>query len=222
MAVVIPALDEAERLPALLASLADDGWGAVVVADGGSTDATVAVAVAATARPVALVRSARGRGRQMNAGAAAAGCVEALVFLHADTRLPPDAAALIPRAFADPNVAGVAFRLGFDRRHPLLDLYAACSRLDSGWTTFGDQAFVVRRSAFQAVGGFPELPLLEDVEMRRRLRRIGRFIKLDAQVTTSARRFEAEGLVRRQLKNGLILALHAVGVSPHRLARLYR
>ena len=220
MAVVIPALDEAKRLPALLASLADGGWGALVVADGGSTDTTVAVAEAAPG--VALVRSARGRGRQMNAGAAGAGCVEAIVFLHADTRLPPDAAAHIARAFADPKVAGAAFRLGFDRRHLLLDLYAACSRFDSGWTTFGDQAFVVRRTAFDAVCGFPELPLLEDVVMRRRLRRVGRFVKLGAQVTTSARRFEAEGLARRQLKNGLILALHALGVSPHRLARLYR
>ena len=220
IAVVIPTLNEAARLPPLLASLAVGGWGAVVVADGGSVDATAAVAMAA--RGVALVRAERGRGRQMNAGAEAAGCVEVFLFLHADTQLPANAAAVIARAFTDPAVVGSAFRLAFDRRDPLLDLYAACSRFEFGWTTFGDQAFAIRRSAFETVGGFPEQPLLEDLEMRRRLRRLGRFVKLDAAVTTSARRFEAEGLVRRQLKNGVILTLHALGASPESLVRLYR
>ena len=220
IAVVVPVLNEAERLPALLGHLAHQGFGAVVIVDGGSSDSGAEIAQAR--QGVRLVRAARGRGVQMNAGAAAAPEATGLLFLHADTRLPPGAAALVAEALSAPSTAGGAFRLRFDRRHPLLDLYAACSRLDSGWTTFGDQALFMRRSTFEAVGGFPALPLLEDVEMRRRLKRQGRFVKLPFAVTTSARRFEAEGLWRRQLKNGLILLLHAVGVGPERLARLYR
>lgn len=218
--MVIPTLNEAARLPALLAALGVGGWGAVVVADGGSTDGTTEIA--AGWPDVALRRSASGRGRQMNAGVEATAKADALLFLHADTRLPPDASILIAAALSRPDTVGGAFRVTFDLQHPLLRLSGACSRIDSGWTTFGDGAFFMRRTAFDAVGGFPEQPLLEDVEMRRRLRRIGRFVKLGAAVTTSARRFEAVGPLRRQLKNGLTLGLHALGVGPKRLARLYR
>ena len=220
VAVIVPVLNEAVRLPALLDDLAAQGFGRVVVADGGSTDGSVEMAGGRAG--VVLVRCARGRAAQQNAGAAAAVDARVLIFLHADTRLPPpDAVACIGEVLATGACAG-AFRLRFDRRHPLLDLYAAASAVESYWTTFGDQALFMRRDAFDAVGGFPPMPLLEDVALRRRLKRHGGFAKSRAAVVTSARRFEAEGLLRRQLKNGVILLLYALGVPAGRLVRFYR
>ena len=215
----MPVLNEAARLPALLDDLAAQGFDRVVVADGGSVDGSAEIAGARAG--VALVRAPRGRAAQQNAGAEAAPEARVLLFLHADTRLPPDAVARMGEVLATGACVG-AFRLRFDRRHPLLDLYAAASAVESYWTTFGDQALFVRREAFEAVGGFPPLPLLEDVALRRRLRRHGRFAKSRAAVVTSARRFEAEGMMRRQLKNGAILLLHALGVPAARLVRFYR
>ena len=215
----MPVLNEAARLPALLGDLAAQSFGRVVVADGGSGDGSVEIAAARAG--VVLVRCARGRAAQQNAGAAAASGARVLLFLHADTRLPPDAVARIGEVLATGACAG-AFRLRFDRRHPLLDIYAAASAVESYWTTFGDQAVFMRRDAFDAVGGFPSLPLLEDVALRRRLKRHGGFAKSRGAVVTSARRFEAEGLLRRQLKNGAILLLYALGVPAGRLVRFYR
>lgn len=217
--MIVPVLNEAERLPGLLVDLVGHGFGRVLVADGGSTDGSVEIAAAAAG--VTLVRAPRGRAAQQNAGAAAAGEARVLVFLHADTRLPPDAVARMGEVLARGAAAG-AFRLRFDRRHPLLDLYAAASRVESYWTTFGDQALFVRSEAFEAVGGFPLLPFLEDVALRRALKERGRLLKSPAAVTTSARRFEAEGFARRQMKNAAILLLHALGASPAWLARWYR
>lgn len=220
IAVVIPVLNEVDRVKALLEEVKAQGFEEVIVADGGSGDGTVEAVLAQSG--TRLVRSERGRARQMNVGAAAASPADVLLFLHADTRLPPEAARLVADLMQDSRVVGGSFRLTFDRRHPLLDVYAACSRFDTAWTTFGDQAFFIRRAQFDALGGFPDQPVLEDMAMRKALRRRGRFVKLGASVETSARRFEAEGLLRRQLKNGFMLALHAGGVSPHRLAALYR
>ena len=212
-------LNEAARLPSLLDDLAAHGFGQLVVADGGSTDGSVEIAAS---RPgVTLVQAPRGRASQLTAGAAVAGGARVLLFLHADTRLPADAVARMAEVLAFGVCAG-AFRLRFDRRHPLLDLYAAASRVESYWTTFGDQAIFARRKAFDAIGGFADWPLLEDVALRRALKRHGGFIKSAAAVVTSARRFEAQGLLRRQLKNAAILALHALGVPARRLARFYR
>ncbi|MBE7217209.1 MAG: TIGR04283 family arsenosugar biosynthesis glycosyltransferase [Caulobacteraceae bacterium] len=219
VAVIVPVLNEATRLAGLLDDLAARGFGRIVVADGGSTDGSLEVAAS---RPgVALVRAPPGRAAQQSAGAAAAPSARVLLFLHADTRLPPDAFARMGEVLAAGVCAG-AFRLRFDRRHPLLDLYAAVSAVESYWTTFGDQAIFARREAFETVGGFPPWPLLEDVALRRALKRHGGFSKSRAAVTTSARRFEAEGVLRRQLKNGAILLLHALGAPASRLAGWYR
>jgi rSAM/selenodomain-associated transferase 2 len=214
--VVIPTLHESSSILALIASLRD--FHQVIVSDGRSEDGTAELAEAAGAR---VVRAARGRGTQLNAGADCADG-EILLFLHADTLLPPRAASLIRAALEDASVVGGCFRLQFDSPGLLLRLYAWFSRFDTRWSTFGDQAFFVRRTGFDAAGGFPAQPLMEDVELRIRLKRIGRFIKLPESVTTSARRFEKDGAVRRQLHNALLLAAHAFGVDPQRLARWYR
>ncbi|MCG8441624.1 MAG: TIGR04283 family arsenosugar biosynthesis glycosyltransferase [Caulobacterales bacterium] len=218
VSILIPTLNEAGRIGPLLRSLEPLGAGEILVIDAGSADGTADIA---RARPLVRVLTAdRGRGLQLDAGAQAA-TGDILLFLHADTRLPPRAITAITAALADPSVAGGAFRLRFDARHPLLALFAAATRFDTAFTTFGDQAFFVRREAYAAAGGCPPWPLLEDVELRRRLKRVGRFVKLRACVTTSARRFQADGVLRRQLKNAWILALFALGVSPARLSAMY-
>jgi rSAM/selenodomain-associated transferase 2 len=219
VAVVIPTLNEAGGIGRLLDHVAAQGFDEIIVADGGSTDGTPALAAAREA--VTLVNAGCGRGVQMDAGARACRS-DALLFLHADTLLPQGAAGLILNALADPRVAGGAFSARFDRPGLLLGLYSLAGRFESPLTTFGDQAYFTRRAVYARSGGFPAWPFLEDVELRRRLKRMGRFVKLREPVTTSARRFVEEGILRRQTLNLAVLVLFYLGVSPHRLARCYR
>jgi rSAM/selenodomain-associated transferase 2 len=219
IAVVVPVLNEAENIASLLDDLRRHAFAQTIVVDGGSDDGTLGLVRAA--QGIELVQTARGRGLQQNAGAARAQA-EVFLFLHADTRLPEGACDRIRAALGDPRVTAGCFRLSFDTRHPLLSLYARTSAFDSVFTTFGDQAYFVRADVFRKIGGFPVWPFLEDVELRRRLRRRGRFVKLDAAVTTSARRFRAGGIVRQQLKNALILCAFLLGVPAERLAHWYK
>jgi rSAM/selenodomain-associated transferase 2 len=221
LSVVIPALDEASNLARLLPDLDRACPGAVLlVVDGGSRDGT---AVVVAGRPgVRLVPSARGRARQMNAGArGAAGDV--LLFLHADTWLPDGATALIEGALADPAVVGGRFDVRFDSSRHLMKMIAwfmnARSRATSICT--GDQAIFVRRAAFEAVGGYPDIPLMEDIELSRRLRARGRLAALRARVTTSARKWEREGPLRTIGLMWTLRLLHFFGVAPARLHRWY-
>ncbi|HEX2163163.1 MAG TPA: glycosyltransferase family 2 protein, partial [Thermoanaerobaculia bacterium] len=146
-----------------------------------------------------------------------------LLFLHADTRLPPEAPALVREAIAA-GAAGGAFRLRFDRPTPLLSL---AERLID-WRTrltgvpLGDQAQFLTREAYLALGGFRDWPILEDLDLARRLKRHGRVALLPAAVTTSARRYRAGGVLATAARNWLIWLLYACGVPPARLARLYR
>lgn len=219
VSVVIPALDEAARLGATLerARAALPGC-ELIVADGGSTDATVGLAAA---RGATIVSAPRGRGRQLVAGAAAArGAL--LVFLHADTLLPPAAGPVLARAFADPAVKIGTFRLAFDAPGLWYRGFAWCSRFDSVCTRFGDQGIVVRRDFYAALGGFAPWPLFEDVDLLRRARRRTRIHSFPAAVTTSARRFHRGGPVRQQLRNGWLLLRFLAGTSPETLAASYR
>lgn len=218
MAIVMPTLNEAPALrrllPAALAA-ADE----VVVSDGGSTDETLDVARGLGARAVS---GAPGRGGQLNRGAAAAGS-EVLLFLHADTALPPEGAQLIRAAVAGGAVGG-GFCLRFDVDRPLLRLGARLINLRTrlGFPPLGDQAQFVRRDVFLRMQGFRDWPILEDIDFARRLRREGRTVLIEEQVTTAARRFVELGVVRTVATNWLIWALFLIGVPPHRLARLYR
>lgn len=222
LSVVIPVLDEEARIATQLAELAAiPGVDEVIVVDGGSRDRTVEIASASPAARVLL--APRGRGGQMNAGARAARG-DVLLFLHADVGLPADAAMWIARTFARSDVVAGAFRTWTvaDARGswlgPLLHLADVRSRVSR--VPYGDQAMFVRRTAFEQVGGFPDQPLMEDVELSRRLRRTGRVVTVAASVRVSGRRFIARPVVAA-LTMRLFPLLYRLGVSPRVLAQLY-
>jgi rSAM/selenodomain-associated transferase 2 len=189
------------------------------VVDGGSTDDT-----ATLAKPFAdsIVMSQRGRAVQMNAGAVQAhGSV--LLFLHADTQLPEDADRLVFDGFADSGRAWGRFDVTINGRHPLLPVIAAFMTTRSRLTGIatGDQAIFVTRRAFNAAGGFPEIALMEDIELSRRLKRISPPLCLRARVTTSARRWERRGVMRTILLMWRLRLAYFFGAKPESLARRY-
>lgn len=210
IAVVIPTLNEAPAIAGVLGAI-PPGVDEVVVADGGSEDATREEA----ARAGATVLSApRGRGPQMNAGAAAT-TAEALLFLHADTRLPADALEHVRRILADEDVAGGAFHLAIEGQEANW-FYAFTARNANirsklVGAPYGDQAFFVKRSAFDAISGYRDLPVCEDLDFIRRLRRHGRVVLAPAAAWTSARRWEKHGNVRVTVRNGLLFLRYWLG-----------
>jgi len=222
ISVIVPVLDEEARIGSRLAELeATPGVDEVIVVDGGSADRTAAVTNAFPA--VRVLSAPRGRGPQMNAGAAAAaGTV--LLFLHADVSLPRDAAAWIAGALADPTVVAGAFRTwtvpdaGRSWLAPLLHLADVRSRITR--FPYGDQAIFVRREAFARAGGFPDQPLMEDLELSRRLRRLGRVVTVAAAVRVSGRRLLARP-IHSTLVMRLFPTLYRLGVPARLLARLY-
>jgi rSAM/selenodomain-associated transferase 2 len=221
ISIVVPVLDEARNLERLLPALRDLAPDAeVVVVDGGSRDDTESV-LARWPR-ARMISSPRGRATQMNAGATrSAGDV--ILFLHADTRLPAGFSAAIERALDDQRVIGGRFDVGFDNPAWPFRMIAAMmnlrSRLSGIFT--GDQAIFVRRAAFEALGGYPEIPLMEDIALTRRLRRLGRVACLRRRVTTSARKWERDGIARTIGLMWLLRFLYFCGVSPQRLHRWY-
>jgi rSAM/selenodomain-associated transferase 2 len=218
LAIVVPTLNEEaglrRNLPAALAA-ADE----LVVSDGGSTDGTLAVAEELGAR---VVSGPAGRGDQLTRGAAATDA-PLLLFLHADTRLPPDGIPRIRDAVAG-GAAGGGFLVRFDAAGPLLRfgerLINARTRLTR--LPLGDQAQFVTRESFQSLGGYRDWPILEDLDFALRLRRLGRTALIASPVTTASRRFAQQGIARTVSTNWLIWILFFCGVSPQRLARLYR
>lgn len=219
VSVIIPTLNEADIIESSLENLLHHrGDFEVIVADGGSSDATRDIV--STFPHVKQVLSARGRGKQMNEGAKATGG-DILLFLHADTCLPPRAFTMIGEAMADARVAGGSFCINFDRRNPLLRVFSLFSRINHVFFTYGDQGLFLRPSTFRRIGGFRELPIMEDVEIQMRLRRAGGFVKICEPVVTSARRFTRSGIVRQQVLNTALVFLYHIGVSPSILGRFY-
>jgi rSAM/selenodomain-associated transferase 2 len=219
LAVVIAALDEAERVAASVRSArAPDVE--VIVVDGGSRDATAERARAAGAR---VLEAPPGRARQLQAGARASGG-DAVVFLHADTCLPPGFDAAVRAALADPRVAGGSFALRFDVRTPGLRAieWGAELRRRLFDLPYGDQALFVRRVVLVEIGGVPDAPLLEDLDLVRAVRRHGRLARLPQPVTSSARRYLAGGVLRTMLRNWAALAAWRLGIDRARVAAWYR
>ena len=221
LCIIMPALDEAAGIAAALQALGPlrERGAQLIVADGGSSDDTVAVARTSGAL---VIQAPRGRARQMNAGAQLA-TGDILLFLHADTRLPLEADKLVTTALAGAAVWG-RFDVYITGRARTLRLIAACMNLRSrvsGIAT-GDQAMFMTRAAFEAVGGFPSQPLMEDIELSRRLREISRPACLRAKVLTSGRRWEAHGVWHTVLLMWRLRYAYWRGVAPERLAELYR
>jgi len=213
--VVIPTLDEAATVAGTIAAaravLPD---AEVIVADAGSGDGTGQAAVAAGAR---VLQAPGTRAEAMNAGAAAASG-DVLVFLHADTHLPAGAGTAIDAALR--RAGAGAFRIGFDRPRPLVERAVnARSRLLG--IVYGDQAIFVSREAFERVGGYRPLPIMEDRDLAARLRRTGGLAIVPLAVTTSARRHRSDGHARALARNWLIQLLYTLRVPPERLARMY-
>ncbi|MEY6432268.1 glycosyltransferase family 2 protein [Thioalkalicoccus limnaeus] len=224
LSVIIPTRALGPHLDQLLASCRDclpDAERILVVADLGS--AQIEREMDATRwldGQTRILYGPPGRGPQCNLGARAARG-DLLFFLHDDSRLPIDAWTLIERLFVEHGVHLACFRLRFDDPHWLLAVYGWFSRFDSLLTSFGDQGILVRRSLFDALGGFPDWPLFEDVDFLRRARRATSIRKLPATITTSAARYLARGRVRQQLFNGWLILLYLLGTAPGRLAAAY-
>jgi len=220
--VVIPTLNEGPRLPGLLNDLRRLGSTLpvdVVVADGGSGDTTAA---AAAQGGVPLLATSCGRARQLNAGAAAVRG-EWLLFLHADSRLPAAARRALLAALVDEaDLAAAVFRFAIELPAPwkrFIELGQALRQRLYG-LPYGDQGLLIRRELFQAVGGYADLPILEDVALVRALRRRGVAIRtLPAALVTSGRRYQAHGVLRTWLLNVALISLYLIGVPPRRLAR---
>lgn len=219
VSVVIPTLNEEGVLAATIARARQFGVREIVVADGGSTDATRAIA----ARDADLLLSARrGRAAQMNAGAARAQG-DVLLFLHADTLLPDGFADAVVAACNEPQVVGGRFDVVLEPSSPLIRLTGELINRRSRLTRIstGDQAIFIRRVVFEQLEGYADIPLMEDVDLSRRMKRAGRIACLRQRVTTSARRWHKHGVVRTILLMWSLRALYFFGVSPAQLQRVY-
>lgn len=222
LGVVIPTLNEELTLPALLGDLHELSRAVpldIVVADGGSTDGTRAVAAAAGVR---VLTAPRGRATQLNTGALAARG-EWLLFLHADVRLSAEPRRALVAALQPPNAVGAAvFRFAIELPGIWKRFIELGQRVREGLLglPYGDQGLLVRRALFDKIGGYPGVPLMEDVAIIRRLRRETTIRRLPAKLLTSGRRYVRDGVVRTWLKHTSLIALYHAGVSPQRLARM--
>ncbi len=230
ISVIIPTLNEERTIITTLAHTAALGFDELIVVDGGSTDTTSAhlesyrlSTQSSALSPVYWVTAPPGRARQMNEGAKV-GRGEVFLFLHADTQLPHDAKTVIDTTMADQRMVGGRFDVQFDRLSMWGTIISSTmnwrSRL-SGLAT-GDQALFVRRSIFEQMGGFTDMPLMEDIEFSRRLKRKGGTAALTATVTTSFRRWEQQGPLRTILLMWTLRFLYGIGVSPSYLAHWYK
>jgi rSAM/selenodomain-associated transferase 2 len=222
LSIIMPVLDEEtilEHQLLQLKKLCEQYECELLIVDGGSQDQTVAIAE----RYGRVLHATRGRATQMNVGAAAANG-EVFLFLHADTQLPSDAFPAIEHALQAPGVVGGAFQICFDCNQWSYRLVASVtnlrSRLRKSFT--GDQAYFIRAASFRAIGGYPEQPLMEDLEIVTRLKARGKFILLPQHVTTSARRHTQLGLLPSVLFMWYLRVLYTFGTSPARLQRMYR
>jgi rSAM/selenodomain-associated transferase 2 len=223
VSIIVPVLNEG---PAILETIrrvretAGRDYVEIIVVDGDPAGGTVNLV---EDESVVVVRAPRGRGAQMNRGAEAAKG-DILLFLHADTVLPEHAFRLIGEALGGPRYVGGAFDLGIDSPRPLLRLTARCASLKHRLTRvpYGDQAIFIRTGYFRDAGGYREIPIFEDVELMRRIKKSGgRIIILPARTRTSPRKWERDGALFCILRNWTLQILHLLGVPPESLVKYY-
>lgn len=219
--IIMPVLNEEAVLEQYLVHLSQQcmhGESELIIVDGGSTDSTVAIAQ----RYGSVITSPRGRACQMNGGATVAKG-DVLLFLHADTQLPQNALSAIEQTLQTPEVVAGAFRICFNCHSLSYHLVAFATNLRSQWRTSftGDQAYFIRASSFRAIGGYPDMPLMEDLAIIASLRRIGKVVLLPQYVITSARRHEQVGLWKSVCFMWYLRFLYHCGISPTNLQRLY-
>lgn len=226
IAVIIPVLNEQKALPDLLLALLPLGFEEIIVVDGGSRDGTMDVArkmlESTSDSRYRIISSSCGRGSQMNAGAALANS-DILVFLHADTQLPDNARQMVADSMDDPQCVGGRFDVRFPQDTGYAWMVSRLMNLRSRWSgiSTGDQTIFVRRSVFEKLGGFANIPLMEDIEFSRRLKRVGTIASLRAKVITSFRRWEQHGPLRTIVRMWTLRAWYWLGWDPRRLQRYY-
>ena len=222
--IIIPVLNEQDRINSLIEHVLSQGYeGAceIIVVDGDPQGGTIKFI---QDENVTSITSKKGRASQMNAGAELAHG-EVLIFLHADTKLPPNALEKISQVLENEEYVGGAFDLGIDSDSLLLKYIAARARFRSRLNRipYGDQAIFIRKSYFDKIGRFKEIPLMEDVELMRRIKKRGdKIFILRDRTKASARRWEKEGIFCTTLRNQLLVSLYYLGVSPDKLAKYYR
>lgn len=221
LSIIVPVLNEGEGIAAALDALAvlRSLGTEVMVVDGGSRDATIQ---RARLRADRVIAAPRGRALQMNAGAEKA-CGDVLLFLHADTRLPADADHVVLNGLERSGRVWGRFDVEIEGRSPLLRIIAGVMNLRSRLTgvATGDQAIFARRDAFQAAGGFPGIPLMEDIGLCKRLKRLSRPLCLRERVITSGRRWEKHGVLNTVVLMWRLRLAYFFGADPKELARLY-
>jgi rSAM/selenodomain-associated transferase 2 len=224
LSLVIPVLSEAENIGGSIAHIREldaDGTAEIIVVDGDPQGSTVR---AIRNEGVRTAIAEKGRARQMNHGAALA-TGDVILFLHADTRLPSGAFALIRSAMNDKRFVGGAFDLGFDTKRAIFRITERYVFLRTRLTKipFGDQAIFIRREYFEKIGGYRDLPIMEDVELMRRIRKRADSIHIiPLKVRTSVRRYEQEGILFCTFRNWLLQLSYALGISPERLVKWYK
>ncbi len=228
ISIIIPVLNEASTIEATLTILQDTPNLEIIVVDGGSRDQTINIVnfvskQLASSLSIKIISTTASRAHQMNTGAAVAKG-DILLFLHGDTYLPPKFNLLLLQALQDAIVIAGAFELQINAQLPGLRLVEKMVNMRSRFFSlpYGDQAIFMKKSVFEEIGGFPNLPIMEDFELMLALRKLGRIVIISAPVVTSGRRWQKLGVVKTTLLNQLIIAGYFIGISPNLLVRWYR
>ena len=219
ISVIIPTLNEELCIEDTIHPARDGGDVEIIIADGGSNDSTLSVVQHFADK---IISSPRGRASQMNTGARAS-TGDILLFLHADTILPVGWVSMIEKILENKKVAGGAFSFSTSGHSKGLKLVTFIVNLRSRFLSlpYGDQAIFIRREHFEAMGGFKEIPIMEDVDLISKMKKFGKLVILKEPVITSSRRWEKEGWIKTTLRNQLLLFLFFLGIPPEKLHRFY-